>query len=196
VVGQLLPTAIGVPDMNVKIVDQVQGGLRDEAWALYSEAFEELNALAVQRHLMYRNEFDDVMADNRIQKYLCLDDDDSLRGMSIYTNDLDAVPLISPPYFERRWPQHYAERRIWYCGFVATQKDGRAATAFGEMVAAMYFTAAAQNGLIALDFCKRTDDIRHMSRVVRLMLHRLSGDVHAQRMDEQQYWLYEFPSTA
>jgi hypothetical protein len=35
-----------------------------------------------------------------------------------------------------------------------------------------------------------------MSRVVRLMLHRLSGDVKAQKMDEQQYWLYEFPSAA
>jgi hypothetical protein len=182
--------------MNVKIVDQVQGGLRDEAWTLYSEAFAELNALAVQRHLMYREEFDDVMADPRVQKYLCLDDDDTVRGLSIYTNDLDSVPLISPPYFERRWPQHYAEKRIWYCGFVATQGDGRAATAFGELVAAMYFTAAGQNGLIALDFCHRTDEVRHMSRVVRLMLHRLSGDVKAQRIDEQQYWLYEFPSVA
>jgi hypothetical protein len=104
------------------------------------------------------------------------------------------VPLISPPYFERRWPQHFVERRIWYCGFVAVQHDGRAASAFGELVAAMYFTAAGQNGLIALDFCSRTDEVRHMSRVVRLMLHRLSGDVRARRIDEQQYWLYDFPS--
>src|SRR5258706_16131432 len=103
--------AIGVLDMNVKIVDLVQGDLREEAWTLYSEAFDELNALAVQRHLMYRNEFDDVMADPRVQKYLCLDVDDALRGMSIYTNDLGAVPLISPPYFERHWPEHFAERR-------------------------------------------------------------------------------------
>jgi hypothetical protein len=182
--------------MNVKIVDQVTGDLRETAWTLYSEAFAELNALAVQRHLMYRHEFDDVMADARIQKYFCLDDDDTVRGLSIYTNQLDAVPLISPPYFERRWPEHYAERRIWYCGFVATQADSRAATAFGELVTAMYLTAAAQNGLISLDFCSRTDEVRHMSRVVRLMLHRLSGDVKAQRIDEQQFWLYEFPTAA
>ncbi|GGM57877.1 hypothetical protein ACFFX1_17050 [Dactylosporangium sucinum] len=180
--------------MNVKIVDLVQGDLREEAWTLYSEAFKELNALAVQRHLMYRNEFDEVMGDPRIQKYLCLDLDDALRGLSIYTNQLDAVPLISPQYFERRWPAHYADQRIWYCGFVATQQDSRAATAFGDLVSAMYFTAAGQNGLIALDFCNRTDEVRRMSRVVRLMLHRLSGDVRAERIDEQQYWLYDFPS--
>ncbi|MGI5243240.1 hypothetical protein [Dactylosporangium sp. CA-139066] len=182
--------------MAVKIVDQVDGEHRETAWTLYSAAFAELNALAVQRHLMYRHEFDDVMSDPRVAKYLCLDDADTIRGLSTYTNDLDAVPLISPPYFERRWPQHYAERRIWYCGFVATQADARAATAFGELVTAMYHTAAAQGALIALDFCTRTDEVRRMSRVVRLMLHRLSGDVHAQRIDEQQYWLYEFPTNA
>jgi hypothetical protein len=182
-----------VLDMNVKIVDLVQGDLREEAWTLYSEAFAELNALAVQRHLMYRHEFDAVMDDPRVDKYLCLDDDDTVRGMSIYTNHLDAVPLISPPYFAHRWPEHYREQRIWYCGYVATQADARAATAFGELVTAMYLTAASQNGLIALDFCSRTDEVRRMSRVVRLMLHRLSGDVKAQRIDEQQFWLYEFP---
>ncbi|WP_432982913.1 hypothetical protein [Dactylosporangium sp. CA-233914] len=182
--------------MAVKIADQLDSEHRETAWTLYSAAFAELNALAVQRHLMYRHEFDDVMDDPRVSKYLYLDDDGTIRGLSTYTNDLDAVPLISPPYFARRWPLHYAERRIWYCGFVAAQADARAATAFGELVTAMYHTAATQNGLIALDFCARTDEVRHMARVVRLMLHRLSGDVHAQRIDEQQYWLYEFPATA
>ncbi|GAA2369479.1 hypothetical protein [Dactylosporangium salmoneum] len=158
--------------MSVKIADQVDGEHRETAWTLYSEAFAELNALAVQRHLMYRHEFDDVMADPRIAKYLCLDDGDTIRGMSIYTNDLDAVPLISPPYFARRWPQHYAERRIWYCGFVATQADARAAAAFGELVTAMYHAAATQGGLIALDFCSRTDEVRHMSRVAAPPLRR------------------------
>jgi hypothetical protein len=77
---------------------------------------------------------------------------------------------------------------------VATQADGRAATAFGELVTAMYLTAAAQNGLIALDFCSRTDEVRYMTLVVRLMLDRLASDVKAQHIDEQQYWLFEFPA--
>jgi hypothetical protein len=181
--------------MSIKVVDQVHDDLREEAWALYSEAFKDLNAFAVQRHLMYRNEFDEVMADVRIEKYLALDDGGTiLRGLSTYTNDLGAMPLISPPYFERRWPQLYADRKIWYCGFVAVQDDKAAARAFGELVEAMYLVAATQNGIIGLDFCRHNDEIRRMSRVVRLMLQRLSGDVHAERMDEQQFWLYQFPS--
>lgn len=180
--------------MNVKVVDEAHESLIEEAWTLYYTAFRDLNAYAVQRHLMYRHEFDEVMRDPRVQKYLCVDDSDKLAGLSTYTNDLDAVPLISPQYFERRWPQLYAERRIWYCGFVAIHPDAQAATAFGELVSQMYMVAHAQNGIIALDMCRFNDESRRMSRVVPLMLRRLSGDVRTERMDEQSYWLYEFPA--
>jgi hypothetical protein len=180
--------------MNVKVVDEVHESIIEDAWTLYYESFRELNAFAVQRHLMYRSEFDEVMLDQRIQKYLCLDDADTLCGLSTYTNNLDAMPLISPQYFERRWPQHYAERRIWYCGFVAVPRHGQSSKAFGELVEAMYRVAATQSGIIALDMCRYNDSVRRMSRVVPLMLHRLSGEVRTERLDEQSYWLYEFPA--
>ncbi|HEU4421540.1 MAG TPA: hypothetical protein VFR67_03255 [Pilimelia sp.] len=180
--------------MNIKVVDEVHESLIEDAWQLYHDAFRELNALAVQRHLMYRDEFDAVMADQRVQKYLCMADGDTLCGLATYTNDLEAVPLISPQYFERRWPQHYAERRIWYCGFVAVHPSGRAANAFGELVEAMYLEAATQNGIIALDMCRLNDQVRRLSKVVPLMLRRLSASVRTERMDEQSYWLYEFPA--
>jgi len=180
--------------MGVKVVDEIDESLIEDAWSLYHEAFNHLNAHAVQRHMMYRGEFDDVMADKRIDKYLSLDETDSMSGMATYTNDLDAVPLISPAYFERRWPVLYAERRIWYCGFVAIHPKAQAATAFGELVGEMYRVAATQNGIISLDMCRFNDANRHMSRVIPLMLHRLSGEVRTERMDEQSYWLYEFPT--
>jgi hypothetical protein len=183
--------------MVIKVVDQLHDEeMLDAAWHLYSEAFQDLNALAVQRHLMFRSEFDEVMRDERVQKYQCLDDDGMLCGMSTYTNDLDAVPLIAPEYFERRWPELYAQHKIWYCGFVAVLPAGRASNAFSDLVEAMYLTAATQNGIIGLDFCQYNDDKRKMSRVIRLMLHRFSGGVQAERMDQQQYWLYQFPSAA
>lgn len=180
--------------MNVKVVDEIHESVIEDVWTLYYTAFQELNAYAVQRHLMYRGEFDEVMRDQRVQKYLCLDDNDTVCGMSTYTNDLDAVPLISPEYFARRWPRLYAERRIWYCGFVAVHPNSRAANAFGELVEAMYMVAATQNGIIALDMCRHNDKARRLSRVIPLMLHRLSGEVRTERMDEQSYWLYEFPA--
>jgi hypothetical protein len=182
------------PGMNIKVVDELHDDLLEDAWSLYHEAFRDLNALAVQRHLMYRNEFDEVMHDPRVQKYLCLNDEGRVCGLSTYTNDLWAVPLISPEYFERRWPELYAENKIWYCGFVAVDRNAGRNGAFAELVEAMYLVAAAQNGIIGLDFCRFNDESHHMGRVVRIMLHRLSGGVRAERMDEQNFWLYEFPA--
>lgn len=182
--------------MNIKVVDELHQSLIEDAWTLYYDAFHELNAFAVQRHLMYRDEFDEVMRDPRVQKYLCFDPTDRLCGLSTFTNDLHAVPLISPAYFERRWPRHYAERRIFYCGFAAVCGNGRAGNAFAELVEAMYLVAATQSGIIALDMCRFNDEVRRMSRVIPLMLHRLSGEVRTERMDEQSYWLYEFPAAA
>ncbi len=184
--------------MLVKIVDVITEDDRIEsAWRLYEEAFQGLKSLAVQRHLMYRDEFEDVMRDSRVQKYLCFSDDGgTLVGLSTYTNDLFAMPLIAPEYFARRWPEQYRQRKIWYCGFVAVAAGKRFRSAFAELVEAMYRMAANQNGIIALDFCRYNDELRNMSRVIRLMLNRLSGGVQAECMDQQSFWVYEFPAAA
>ena len=73
---------------------------------------------------------------------------------------------------------------------------GEIKAALAALVEAMYQEAADRNGIIGLDFCQYNDDMRNMSRVIRRMLHRLSGNVHAERMDQQSYWLYQFPSAA
>lgn len=183
--------------MLVKVIDQITNEeLIETAWRLYEDAFGDLKSLAVQRHLMYRSEFEQVMRDARIQKYLCLEDNGTLAGMSTYTNDLFAMPLLAPEYFERRWPELYRQRKIWYCGFVAVGTTSRATHAFAELVEEMYHSAANQNGIIGLDFCRYNDENRKMSRVIRLMLHRLSGGVKAECMDQQQFWIYEFPAAA
>lgn len=183
--------------MVIKIVDQVSDEeLLESAWNLYEDAFRELNALAVQRHLMYRSEFDEVMNDIRVQKYVCLDDDGTMTGLATYTNDLTAVPLISPAYFERNWPDHYATRRIWYIGFVAVDPRAQGQQAFAQMVEEMYLIAVTQNGLVGLDICNYNDDVRDMSRIFRLMIHRYTGNMRFRRIDQQSYWLYEFPSAA
>lgn len=192
------PEPAGEPDMLVTTMNQiVDKETHKAAWELYEGAFGDLRSLAVQRHLMYQSEFDEVILDQRIEKYLCFGEDGELCGLSTYTNDLFAMPLIAPEYFERRWPELYRENKVWYCGFVAVDSEARSTPAFYALVEAMYRKAAEQNGIIALDFCRYNDDLRHMSRVIRLMLHRLSaGALQAECMDQQSFWIYEFPQAA
>lgn len=183
--------------MLVKIIDQITDDETiNAAWSLYQEAFEELRSLAVQRHLMYRDEFEAVMRDQRVAKYLALRDDGTLCGISTYTNELEAVPLIAPEWFARHWPEHYASKRIWYIGFVAVHPQAQGRRAFRDLVEQMYLVASNQNGLVGLDICTHNDEVRHMSRVFRSMISRWSPTMKFDRIDQQSYWLYHFPSAA
>ena len=78
-----------------EIREVVDGDLREQAWTLYSESFDELRYLAVQRHVMYRDEFDAVMADPRVEKFLLWGHDGSLQGLSTHDQPpaLDAARL-------------------------------------------------------------------------------------------------------
>lgn len=183
--------------MVIKVVDQINDDdILEAAWQLYDDAFRELNTLAVQRHLMYRSEFDEVMSDHRVQKYLCLDDDGTLLGLSTYTNDLDAVPLIAPEYFARHWPDEYAARKIWYIGFVAILPRMQGCHLLHQLVEQMYLVAATQNGLVGLDICSYNDKVRQLPHILKSMVNRLTDNMRFERIDQQSFWLYQFPAKA
>jgi hypothetical protein len=181
--------------MKIDIVEVVSGSRLEEAWRLYADVFDDLRYRAVQRHVMHRHEFDAVLADPRVGKHLALDDDCELRGLSTYTNDLAAVPLISPEYFQRRWPHLYAEGRIWYCGLVAVLPGADNSGVFAALIESMYRLTEADDGIVAIDLCRYNEEMLGMSSAIRLLLHRFSGGVRDTRLDQQSYWVYEFPTT-
>jgi hypothetical protein len=173
-------------DVRTDLVDEQL----EQAWQLYDTAFRHLNALTVQRHLMYRTEFDAVMSDRRIEKWLAYSDDGVLVGLATYTNQLSAWSLISPEYFARRWPAHYADNRIWYCGFVAVpgHEDG----VFIELIAAMYRHAEEQQGVISLDICRYNIESYRLDRAIAAWLGRISGGrVRCEAADAQTFMTYE-----
>jgi hypothetical protein len=179
--------------MAIKIVDGLDAALLDDAWHLYRDTFQHLDAAAVQRHLMYRAEFDHVMADRRVDKYLALDSGGAMCGLATYTNDLDAVPLIAPAYFARRWPAHFAERRIWYIGFVAVHPDHQGSSTFAELVEAFRTVAAPAGGLVGWDVCA-ANLARRLPQVVLRMVSGPSPGVVLDTADAQTYVVYEFPT--
>lgn len=174
--------------MVIKVVDDIVWSR--EEWDLYRTAFEELDSRAVQRHLMTRSEFTAVMHDRRVDKYLATNDDGRLVGLSTFTNILAAVPLISPAYFARRWPELAAGNKIWYCGFVAVPGHDR--NVFVDLVTEMYRAAEVHGGVIALDICRYNNDHHHLDRAIRMMLHGISeGRVRCEEADAQTYQIYE-----
>src|SRR4029079_423277 len=114
----------------------VDGDLREQAWKLYLQSFDDLRYLAVQRHVMYGDEFDGVMADARVTKFLLHGEDGSLQAMSTMATDLRSMPLISPEYFARKWPERYQAGLIYYIGFLAVDPDHHATRILRDLVLA------------------------------------------------------------
>jgi hypothetical protein len=172
-------------------------GARDAAWVLYERAFDDLRAVAVQRHVMYRAEFDGVLADDRIAKYVVTGTDGGLVALATMTNDLEAVPLISPEFFEHRWPVLYAKKRVWYVPFVAVDPRHQAAGVMQRIIDAMCLEPAGdEGGVICLDVCEYRETSQKLPMAIEGQANRSTPGITRVRLDAQVFWGYEFPTPA
>ncbi|MFV2012729.1 GNAT family N-acetyltransferase [Micromonospora sp. LOL_027] len=180
--------------MRIQVKTSIPPELSEPTWQLYTTAFDELRVTAVQRHVMYRVEFDQVLSDTRVLKYLGRDDrsPDLLTALATFTNELESMPLISPDYFAHRWPDLYAQRRIWYIGFFAVHPQYRGSGIFESVIADMWQRVQDSDGVAALDICRRNDQIG-LGRAIHQTLGTLTEGARATRLDEQTFWLYELP---
>jgi hypothetical protein len=176
----------------VEIRAVVDGELREQAWRLYSQSFDELRYLAVQRHVMYDDEFAAVMADPHVEKFLIWGADGSLQGISTMTNHLSSMPLVSPEYFERRWPERYQARLIFYIGFLGVHPDSHGTGVFGDLVRAMTEPVSLVEGLAVIDVCTYNKDRLHLPRAIRWLASTWAPSVVMTDLDAQSYVGYDF----
>ncbi len=149
------------------------------AWDFYEQTFAEINTLAAQRHLMTRRELTDVANDERITKYRILDDSGEILALGCSTNDLHAWPLISPAYFERIYPKQYAERTLWYIGFIGVAPGTPGG--YAAMLDAMSQPIREAGGIALMDFCAHN---LHSRRIMTATMWRLSQQHPAPRCTE------------
>jgi hypothetical protein len=166
---------------------------RDLMWPVYETAFLELSALAANQHLMTYEQFTDVTADGRIVKYDAIDEPGGFAGLGVQTTHLDAWPLIAPRFFQRRWPVHYQQQRIFYVGFVCTRQDGDRPDpdTFAAILRAMVDDIRAVDGIAFMDFCT-ANMIRRLPERVQLILSRFTPDVRGGVVDAQTFYGFRF----
>jgi hypothetical protein len=182
--------------VRLQTATTVTGPLADDCWELYQLAFADLRVTAVQRHLLVRAEFDDVLADERVTKYVGVAANGQCCALATVVTDLAAMPLISPEYFAHRWPALYAAGRIWYVGFVAVRPDRQQGPLFGMIVRDVARAAAAVSGVAVMDVSRDVSARRQLPEGLGRFFDRLAPGTRTIRLDEQTYWAYEFPPTA
>ena len=171
--------------------------LDEKYWKVYQRSFDDLRAVAVQRHLMNRDEFDAVIGDERVTKYVAQDDvTGRLAALATMTNDLGAVPLISPDYFEQRWPDRYLRGEIWYVPFVGVDPDFQGTGAMGLIIGLMCEVPKRSGGAICVDVCVDVESRIRLPLAIERIAGTYAPGIRRTRLDAQVYWGYEFPMPA
>lgn len=183
-------------DLRLIVQPVVAGELRERAWEAYSSAFDELRTAAIQRHMMTRDEFDEVMADERVQVYLAEQPDGVIAGIATLANDLAAMPLISPDFFAARWPEHYAAGRCWYIGLVGVRPSAQGAGAFQLIVGTVAATVGPPGGVLVLDVPQRNIESFHVPHAVKRIADTVVSGATCEMVDAQTYWAYTTPVPA
>lgn len=172
--------------LEVRTYDRVGPPLSDQLWPIYATAFEPLRTQAAARHVLTRSEFDAELDDPRITVYVATDDDRPL-GLATLTNDLDAVPWISPDYYRSRYPEEAARQAIYYIPFACTDTSRARPGVFWLLTQAFCAPAVETAGVLAYDICASNNASLDFARKMEVWYRRL-GARHVEHVDSQHYY--------
>lgn len=164
--------------------------LLSATWEMYTEAFEPMRTKAAQSHVMRYEDFRDLMGDERVDKVLVQSTDVTRTplGLACVTNDLAALSLIEPRYFEARHPELYAANHVWYVAFVCVRQVGirPPADTFGRIINRMAEPIRPVQGVCYMDYARC-----NVENGLALKARKLLGSNCAmERADAQETWGY------
>jgi hypothetical protein len=176
--------------LDVDVYDALVPRYADQCWPIYQQAFEPLRTKAAQRHMLTVGEFNDIMADERIGKYVVPDPDRALKavpnnplGLAVMTTDLAAWPLIEPAYFHAKYP----DRTIFYVGFVCAAPGSTGV--FPALIGHMWSEIEKAGGVAVMDFCDfNVDGPPSIPLRTLHLLRKTSPLVTVERIDAQSFW--------
>ncbi|MFT3854909.1 MAG: hypothetical protein QM733_19550 [Ilumatobacteraceae bacterium] len=167
-------------------------GERAEAiWQLYHEAFEPLRELALQQHLWSREEILAELANPRIVKFVGMSGDEPV-GLCMVTNDLSAVPLISPEFLRARYPEQAARDAIFYGIVIFVRAGYRGRTLFARLGTHAGQEAASSCGVIVFDVCAFNREHASLDDNLR-RLARSFPNSSMDLVDQQSWFAIEVP---
>jgi hypothetical protein len=123
---------------------------REILWELYFESFEPFRERALLNHLYSREQFDELIANDKVIKIVARTDGRPV-GLALVTTDLDAVPQISPPFLRRRYPEHAARDAIFFGIMVFVGSSNRRTSLYAKILAAAGQIIASKSGVGVFD---------------------------------------------
>lgn len=170
------------------VVDELQ---TRQLYQLYRQAFDPLRTTSAARQVLTRTEFEAIMADGRVDKYLARTDAGETVGLTTLTRRLESVPWISPEYYAARYPDYWARDALYYLGFVLTRPDLRHSRFLETVVELGMAKLTRERAMVAYDVCAFNHDVlRFSTRIAELLA--TDPRAHLEQADRQIYFAATF----
>jgi hypothetical protein len=181
--------------LPVKVLTEVDEVMTERLWHLYQKTFAPLATRAALRHTLLREEFVGQMRDERVWKYVAMDDQGTPAGLATMTCDLSTVPDVSPDYYTSRWPDAHAEGRLFYLGYLIVHPRYQDTETFNELILATVGTVAQAGGVLGFDMCRFNQEHRRLiTRMIDAVGREDVEDLKA--VDVQTFYAVTFSDTA
>jgi hypothetical protein len=175
--------------MKITVESTISDAHVDLFYRLYTAAFGPMQARAAARHMLSAAEFAEEMADKRIDKYVAWNDSGEPTALTTFTNDLTAVPWISPQFYAARYPQEAARGAVFYMGYTLVDPDRAVLRTFPSMMQVLVNRMTEMRGVCVFDVCSYNDG-RGVGRMWDRVAKRGVGKVEV--LDTQTYYAASF----
>jgi hypothetical protein len=176
---------------SVQTVQTVTLAVAEEFLDIYRSAFLSLERLAPARQALTDDEFMMEMRDERVLKFVCKDRAEDTVALGFMAADLSVVPWISPPYYEARFPDHFARGAIYYFGSLLVRPDRQGGSWATMLLTEMSKRVMADSAIAAFDCCAYNVRVLRLPELIATVGQRL-GTVETVELDSQQYFAYLF----
>lgn len=175
---------------EITIYRETPHRLRRDLWDMYTRAFEPMRTRAAQRHVMFHDEYIQMMDDTDVHKIVAYAGSVPV-GLAAITNHLQAMPLIEPEYFWAKEPKLAEADNIWYMAFVCVRQTHPFPPrgVFGQLVEAGAAPIRAARGVCFMDYATVRVN-QGLPRAANILLRGADPEATHEQVDAQTYWAY------
>ena len=124
--------------------------LADKLWTLYEAAYHGSARTIATREMLYRSEFDELLADATNRNWVLWEDNIPI-GSSLVATDIAATRYLSKEYFDYHYPDHSRENRLRYVMWLVVHPAYEARGAALRLLREGLTHESAQGSLVIFD---------------------------------------------
>lgn len=167
--------------------------LREKIWRLYELAFRPVAEQAVSREMLFRGEFDELVADSSNRLWVLWHDDQPI-AMTMITTDITTTRYLSRAFFERHYPDHMLRNALHYVLFVVVHPAHVAKGALVRLARDSFGLEAEEGALVVFDapLVNQPGERGGMAELVGRLALMVSPGSETEQIEVQRYFAIDF----